>query len=104
MAPWTFPFDFRIVYRHGRKHQEPDAVSLLQRDNEIHFPADDDETSTYADANVLAVRTRSAREDANGTAIDTNQAHGETPDDDLHYPLDEEDIELDAIDLYQAAS
>lgn len=109
-SPRISPLDISIIHRVGRVNQVPDAVSRLRRDREPAFISGDEEIPNFEDATVLAVCMRSGTlgndertrpdsidpEDANGNAYD-DQSDDE---DDL---LGKDNIEIDAIDLYQAA-
>lgn len=96
------PFNLSIIHSPGRKHQLPDAVSQLCRDNEPVCTSNDEDIPNFEDAIVLVLRTCSATtEDMNPESDESNMEIRYVTDDDVDYPIDEEDISLDAIDIYQ---
>lgn len=93
--------DFTIIHRPGRVHQVPGSLSRLHRDIEPHFLADEDEIPTFADASVFRLLAPAATKDTNATATDTIVPPDVDTDDDLDKPTDDDELELDAIVLYQ---
>lgn len=102
------PFDFETVHRPGRKNQVPDAVSRLTRPAEPEFPVDDDEIRAFEDA-LLSVTVISAAQQTTPPGHPDRLPKVLAASDDQHksdgiHPNNvEDDDELDAIDLYQAA-
>lgn len=94
-------FQFPIIHRAGRTHQVPDNVSLLRRDTEPNFPSNVNDIPNLENGTVLAGRTHS-RTSKNAIALESNENQGNSSNVELDDLVDEDDVQLDAIDLYQA--
>lgn len=87
------------------KSQVPDAASLLRHDNELAYPSDDDETPNFEGVDVLALCTRSgSTADVNPDPEVRNLETSDVSNDDVYDPIDEDEIELYAIGLYEAVN
>lgn len=94
------PFDFTTIPRPGRKHQVPDVLFRPQCDTEPAFPTDDDERPNFDGATVLAVHTNIQTTPHDTPVADEhNEASDAEIDIDYDDPLDEDDLEFDAIDF-----
>ena len=60
-------FDYEIVYRPGRKHQVPDALSRLVRPGLLPSSVDDD-IPTFGDHNNIMITTRSGAKATNASS------------------------------------
>ena len=102
-------FDFEIIYRPGRKHQVPDALSrLTKNDHDTHEV--DDEIPTFGDHNKCYVTTRrTSPQPDNDTGLhETNDTHNRAEDPDYDefadfiIDVDEDDEEADEQFDYEA--
>lgn len=94
-------FDFTSTHRPGRKHQVPDAVFRLSRNNNFDSPTEDDEIPTFKSSSVLPLHIQSASDTSNTTVHDIIATAAVDYEKDLEDTSDDEDMELDVIDMYK---